>query len=327
MLRSLARVVLGLSVAVVLGCESAPTGEPAPDPAPHTDRRIAITFDDAPLGPGARGAWDRAGALIAALDEAGVQAAFFATTKGTQTLPDGAARLARYAEAGHLIANHTHTHPWLSRTEADAYLADIDAATARLAGLPNRRAWFRHPFLDQGRGDAGRRAAVRAGLAARGLTDGYVTADTYDWHLDARWRRALRDGLAVDEAALARVYAAMVVDAAEHAHGLAAERLGGQPVHVLLLHENDAAASFAPAAIGALRAAGWRVVTPDEAYADPLPPADVATSFTGMGRVAALSWEAGARGAEAFDHWSASEAGIDARLAAEGAIPAPPPAP
>ena len=306
---------------VIAACGSAP--DVSSDAAPP-DRRIALTFDDAPLGPRARGDWDRAGALIAALDEAGVQAAFLATTKGTETLPDGAERLARYAEAGHLIGNHTHMHPWLSRTEADAYLADIDAAEARLSGLPNRRAWFRHPFLDQGGPDADKRARVRAGLAARGLTDAYVTADTYDWHLDTRWRRAVRDGVAVDEAVLERVYAAMVVDAAEHAYGLAEAHLTAQPVHVLLLHENDAAASFLGSAIDGLRAAGWRLVSPDEAYAAPLPPADVATSFTGMGRVAALAWEAGARGAGTFDHWSASEGGIDDRLAAEGAIPAPP---
>ena len=312
----MARLFLVLVALLIAGCATLPGAAPS-------DRRIAVTFDDAPLGPKALGEWDRAGALIAALDEAEVQAAFFATTQGVENLPDGKARLRRYAEAGHLIANHTHTHPWLYRTEADAYLADVDEAERRLEGLPNRRAWFRFPFLDQGRRDADKRAAVRAGLAARGLADGYVTADTYDWHLETRWRRARRDGLPVDEAALERVYVAMVVDAAEHAHDLAGEWLGEQPVHVLLLHENDAAASFVGEAIRGLRAAGWTIVPPDEAYADPLPQAAVTTSFTGIGRVASLSWEAGARGAKAFDHWSASEDGIDEQLMAEGAIAKP----
>ena len=293
--------------------------------APPCDRCIAITFDDAPLGPKARGEWDRAGALIAALEEAGVQAAFFATTEGARTLPDGAERLARYAGAGHVIANHTHTHPWLHQTAADAYLADIDEAERRLDGLPNRRAWFRYPYLDQGRGRADARAAVWAGLAERRLGDGYVTADTYDWHLDDRWRLAVRDAEPVDEAALERVYAEMVVDAAEHAHALAEAWLPAQPVHVLLLHENDAAASFAGTAVTELRSAGWTIVPPDEAYAVPLRRPDVSVGFTGMGRVAALAWEAGARGGATFDHWSASKEGIDDRLARAGAIPRPRP--
>lgn len=49
---------------------------------PTADRWIAITLDDAPLGPGARGDWDRAGVLIDGLEAAEVQAAFFVMTDG-----------------------------------------------------------------------------------------------------------------------------------------------------------------------------------------------------------------------------------------------------
>jgi hypothetical protein len=39
-----------------------------------------------------------------------------------------------------------------------------------------------------------------------------------------------------------------------------------------------------------------------------------------MGRVSAMGFDRGARGAEAFDHWSASEAGIDRKLEEAGAF-------
>lgn len=184
--------------------------------------------------------------------------------------------------------------------------------------MPNRRPWFRYPYLDEGRQDRRKRSAIRSGLVEYGLANGYVTADTYDWHLDRRWSQAVAEGLEVDEKALQAVYVAMVVDAAEHAHGLAAEWLPRQPVHTLLLHENDAAASFLPAAIAALREKGWTIVSPDTAYEELLPESE--NGFTGMGRVASLAFAAGARGAEAFDHWSASEEGIDKRMAEAGAI-------
>lgn len=287
-------------------CPAKPSGEDV--------RRIAITLDDAPKAPGARGDWDRAKALIAALAEMEVTAAFFATTKGLQTVPDGHERLARYAAAGHLIANHTHTHPRLDDVTADAFLSDVVRSEEHLSGFANRRMWFRFPYLDQGRRDTGKRQRVREGLAKLGLVEGYVTVDTYDWHFDQRWSMAIAEGLSVDEAALERVYAAMVVDAAEHAHDLGSCWVEGPVVHVLLLHENDAAATFLPAAIDALRQAGWIIVDPDEAYLNPLPEPDVGTSFTGMGRLASLAWEAGARGAATFDHWSASAEGIDMRL-------------
>lgn len=311
-----------LAVALAWLASAASTAQEAASSVPDTERRIAITIDDAPLGPGAKGNWDRAGALIEGLNAAGVQAIFFVTTDGFEELENGKARVERYADAGHLIANHTHSHPWLYQVEADDFLSDIDRAEAHLEGLENRRLRFRYPFLDQGRRDSDKRQSVWDGLDARGLGDGYVTVDTYDWHLDRQWRQALAEGASVDEAALSDVYVAMIVDAAEHAASLADSWLDNQPVHTLLLHENDAAASFLPAAIKALRGAGWTIVTPDEAYARPLPRPAVTTGFTGMGRVAALAWERGARGEGAFDHWSASESGIEERLASEGAVTA-----
>ncbi|MEL6546005.1 MAG: hypothetical protein AAFQ82_15345 [Myxococcota bacterium] len=87
-----------------------------------------------------------------------------------------------------------------------------------------------------------------------------------------------------------------MVDAAEHAYQLAERWLGDQPVHVLLLHENDSAASFLPAALAGLRNRGWTLVSPDVAYAVPLAQPD--TTFVGMGRVASLAHQAGARGAK-----------------------------
>ena len=291
----------------------------APEPAPG--KRIAITFDDAPTGDGPKFTGDeRTGALIDALENADSgPAAFFVTTKGFAE-PGGRGRVLAYAEAGHLIANHSDRHLWLTNTPLPDYLADLDTAEAKLDGLPNRRAWFRFPFLDEEREDEAKRDAMRAGLAERGLMNGYVTVDTYDWHMVTAWRRALAEGRAVDEDALRDAYVAMVVDAAEHYDRMAMEVLGRRPAQVLLLHENDLAALFVDDAIEGLRAAGWTIIGPDEAYEDPMATRLPETRFAGMGRVAALGYDQGLRGAETFDHWSADEAGIDTKLEEFGAF-------
>ena len=296
-----------------------------------SSRRIALTYDDAPRGDGrVFSGSERTAALIGQFERAETgPVAMFVTTNGMDT-PEGRARVRAYADAGHLIANHSDTHPWASRTDTDDYIADIDAAEGRLAGLPNRRPWFRFPFLDEGgrshngktggswTGGEARRDALREALAERGLRNGYVTVDTYDWHLDTLWQRALRDGVAVDREALAELYAAMVVDAAEHHDRVARDALGRSPAHVLLLHENDLAASFTVDAVRALRDAGWTIIHPDEAYRDPVADALPRTLFSGMGRTAALAADGDPElpGSGRLDHWSASEAGIEAR--AEG---------
>ena len=231
----------------------------------------------------------------------------------------------------YLIANHSDTHPWASRTETSDYIADIDAAEGKLdaLGIPEavRRPWFRFPFLDEGgrshggwNGGEKRRDALRAALSERDLISGYVTVDTYDWHLDRLWQGAVRDGREVDRDALAALYAAMVVDAAEHHDALALKALGRRPAHVLLLHENDLAASFTVDAVRALREAGWTVIHPDEAFADPIADMAPTTLFSGGGRTAALAVDddPDKLSSGELDHWSASESDIEARASAEG---------
>ncbi|MEO1310360.1 MAG: polysaccharide deacetylase family protein, partial [Pseudomonadota bacterium] len=91
-------------------------------------KRIVLSFDDAPRGDGRVFAGAaRATALIEGLRAAEVEeVVFFVTTRGFEAQPDGKARVERYAAAGHLIANHSHTHPWAHQTGVADYLADVD---------------------------------------------------------------------------------------------------------------------------------------------------------------------------------------------------------
>ena len=180
------------------------------------------------------------------------------------------ARIDAYVAAGHVIANHSATHPSLTDVSADAYLADIDRAEAWLAPRAGHRAWFRYPFLNEGRRDAAKRDTVREGLAARGLKNGYVTVDGYDWDLEGRAVAARRAGQAIDRKALRDLYVETHIGAAEYFDALAVRAIGRSPAHVLLLHETDIAALYIGDLVRALRKKGWTIVTADAAYADPV---------------------------------------------------------
>ena len=296
-----------LVLLVLAGCMTAPVTAPAPEPP----KRIALSFDDVPRQPGAFLTPDeRTSALIEALERAGVeQAAFFVTT-GNLERPHGVggeARIAAYVASGHVIANHSHSHRWLNRTPAEEYIADLDRASAWLEGRPGYRPWFRFPFLDEGRRDHAKRDTVRAALRARGLTNGYVTVDTYDWQLDSLLTSAVREGKAIDREALSRLYAQSLVEAANFTNALALETLGRSPVHMLLLHETDLAALFIVEAVAALRADGWEIVTADEAYADPIAAIEPDTHVLGNGRVVAIAAAAGRPPAELTSPWTEEE--------------------
>ncbi|MGB0513329.1 MAG: polysaccharide deacetylase family protein [Wenzhouxiangellaceae bacterium] len=286
-------------------------------PFANAQKRIALTYDDAPRADGRVFSGDeRAEVLIQALRSVRAgPVAFFVTTRGFDRA-GGKDRILRYADAGHDIANHTHSHPWAHEITADEFLAEIDRAEAELSSLPNRKPWFRFPFLDEGR-DAEKTGTIAGGLAARGLANGYVTVDNYDWHVDLRLQQALRDGKAVDYQKLGRFYVRMMIYAAEYYDGIAVQTLGDSPVHVLLLHENDLAALYADDLVRGFRAAGWEIVSPDTAYDNPLPAPN--SLNTGQGRVVGLAADAGRAGHTMWS-WAIDEAMIDIQLDRSGAF-------
>lgn len=242
--------------------------------AAQADKRIALTFDDVPRH---RGAFltpdERAGRIIAALRKAKVRQAAFFLNPGKLDTPDGQggeARIAAYVAAGHVIANHTQTHRGMELLTASEFLADVDAAEAWLKDRPGRRPWMRFPYLNEGGRDTAKRDAVRAGLAARGLRNGYVTADGSDWFLDDLVIKATGEGKQLDMDKLRRLYVQMHLSSAEAQDDLARRVLGRSPAHVMLMHETDLAALFLPDLVAELRRHGWRIITADEAYRDAL---------------------------------------------------------
>jgi hypothetical protein len=178
---------------------------------------------------------------------------------------------------------------------ADAFLADIDEAVMRLASFPDVSRYFRFPFLDEGTSDIERRDAVRAGLEERGLINGYVTVDTYDWFMASLFAEAFASGQEPDLGVVCDVYTQVLIDNVEFYDTIAREVLDRSPAHILLLHENDLAALCVDDLAYALIEAEWEIIPALEAYTDAIAEREPDTLFLGQGRVAALAHEAGWR--------------------------------
>jgi peptidoglycan-N-acetylglucosamine deacetylase len=263
-------------------------------PAASAQKRIALTFDDAPRGVGAFFTrQERARRLIAGLRKARVAQAAFFVNPGRVESPADAALVDDYVRAGHVIANHSFSHLHLNQLSAADYLADIDKAEAWLKPRDGYRPWFRFPFLDEGGKDKAKRDAVRAGLAARGLTNGYVTAEGSDWNIEQLAVNAKKAGKKIDLAALRDLYVETHVEAADFADALMRQTIGRSPPHVMLLHETDIAALYIADLVKALRADGWEIVTADMAYADPLKAAAPDVPSANGTLTELLAWEKG----------------------------------
>jgi peptidoglycan-N-acetylglucosamine deacetylase len=258
-------------------------------------REIAITLDDAPRD--ATTHFDgatRTAKLLATLKRAKVeQIAFFCNSVRMDAA--GAARIQAYADAGHLIANHTHTHADLHRVGVQSFVADLAAADQALRGFTNFRPWFRFPYLNEGT-SIEVRDALRSELKTRGYLSAYVTIDTFDFYMDRLFQEAVAAGKTIEFDRLRSAYVDLLVDSAEFYDSVAVKALGRSPRHVLLLHENDLAALYLGDLVKRLRKTGWKIISPDLAFRDPIASVDPDTLLLGQGRVIALATAEGYAG-------------------------------
>jgi peptidoglycan/xylan/chitin deacetylase (PgdA/CDA1 family) len=278
-------------------------------------KEIALTFDDCPrrtdkLMTG----MERAQKLTAQLEKHGIkQAAFFCNSP--DKAPDGPQRLKHFASRGHIIANHSATHPSLSKTPASIYKKDISKADQQLKDYPNFRKWFRYPFLHEGKTEK-TRDEIRKYLAKHKYLNAYVTVDNADYYMDDLLRKAVAAGRKWDDEKLCGVYRDILKDDVAFHDELSVKTLGRSVKHVLLLHETDLNALCIGSVIQGLRDGGWTIITADEAFSDPISEREPNTLFLGQGRVAALAKEKGYPG-PLFSKWNEFEA-IDGEFLRRG---------
>jgi peptidoglycan/xylan/chitin deacetylase (PgdA/CDA1 family) len=269
-------------------------------------REIALTFDDCPRKVSRlMNGMERAKKLTRELEKANVrQAAFFCNSPSRSE--DGLKRIGFFANAGHLIANHSAEHPDLYTTPVEEFTRSIDLADKELRGFPNFRRWFRFPFLHEGKTSADVEA-VRAHLTKVGYMNGYVTVDTQDWYMNELLVQGVDAGKKFNLNRLCETYKSMLVDEAEFFDNMSVKALGRSVKHIILLHETDLNALCIGEVVRGLHKKEWIIVSPDIAYTDPISQTEPSSATKlNQGRVSALARDAGYKGPY-FSKWNEEE--------------------
>jgi len=297
--------------ALTSACASQPAANSEP-PRPAI-REIALTFDDSPT-PNSHlmTGRERTDRLIAALAAADVHGAMIFAVGERAASEEGQARLAAFARAGHVIANHSNTHRSANRLSAEEFLADVRAADSVLEPLPGFKPYFRFPYLAAGE-TLEARDALRQGLAVMGYRHGYITVDAWDWHMASRLDEAITAGHAIDWERLRATYVDVTLRSIEHYDALARRTLGRSPRHVMLMHENDLNALYIADVAAALRARGWRIISAERAFNDPIARIDPESLRLGGGQIVAMADAAGGDW-RTFDSGLTSAEALDALL-------------
>ncbi|BCM65621.1 MULTISPECIES: polysaccharide deacetylase family protein [Streptomyces] len=128
-------------------------------------RRMVLTFDDGPHP-------DYTPDILDTLAEYDVRAMFFVCG---ECVVDNKELLARMADEGHVVGNHTWTHPLLTSLDRDEIRDEMESTSDVIEDAYGERPqWFRAPY------GAWNRAAFQLG-ADMGMEPMAWTVDTTDW--------------------------------------------------------------------------------------------------------------------------------------------------
>lgn len=265
---------------------------------------VAFTFDDAPnmsalprLSAGQRNA-----AMLAALAKHKVKAALFVTASNGATTPEGNALVRAWGEAGHVIGNHTMTHPDLNSPAVSLaqYQQEIVECDAVIRTMPGYRKWYRFTFLREGK-TADKRDGMRNFLAAQGYRNAYVSLDTSDWRLEEKLIEVLTNNPQADLAPIKQAYLSHLRQRAL-AYRALSQRLQGRDIaQVMLMHHNLINALWLDDAIAQFKAMGWTIVTPDAAFEDPVYALQPVSDVTGQSLLLSM---ARSLGLGRFEGWA-----------------------
>lgn len=171
--------------------------------------------------------------------------------------------------AGHLISNHTFSHPNFNskNTSLKAFENELTKNDSIIKNYSNYYPYFRFPYLKEG--DTQEKIeGFRAFMKNKGYKNGHVSIDASDWYIASRLVKRLKENPKTDISGFRDYYKSHLLNRALFYDSLAYQLTNRHINHVILLHHNLAAALFLDDLIKHFKANGWEVVNTDQAYKD-----------------------------------------------------------
>jgi peptidoglycan-N-acetylglucosamine deacetylase len=136
-------------------------------------RKVALTFDDGPSR-------QHTGTLLDFLKGANIKAVFFVLGSLVATA-EGKKLMQRAHAEGHLIGNHSYTHPDLTTLSRAKVESELRRTHDLIVGIAGKCIYFRPPY-------GATNATVRSVAAQLGYHTILWNVDTLDWKMkDNRW--------------------------------------------------------------------------------------------------------------------------------------------
>lgn len=231
--------------------------------------QVAVTIDDLPFAYGRYLTPERESecfrAVMAALEKHHVKIIGFVI--GSHIEPYHRALFDEFVAAGHVLGNHTYTHPDLNNTAIPRYLDDISKGQKSIEPWLRKTKYFRYPFLF--RGDTPmKRDSVAVYLDRNNYTVVPVTIDDDDWAYNRDYSDTLNVGDTTAAAMIGSEYMEHIKERTHRFDSLAVALTGREVKHILLLHMNELNSVYLDSLLTWYESADWTFITPDEALRD-----------------------------------------------------------
>ena len=240
---------------------------------PCQSQQMAITFDDLPahgdLPPGAT-RLGIAQSVVATMNAHHLPPVYGFINGSADEDPDTHAVFAAWRKGGHLLGNHTWSHPDINDVTAGAFTEDIARNDPLLLQyMPNADFhWFRYPFLHEG-DTLDKRREVRDWLTDNGYKVAEVNMDFEDYLWNEPYARCVVKG---DKASIRKLHDTYLATADNYQRYF--RRLSQLVYHrdvkyILLMHLGAFDAKMLPELLDLYRRRGYTFITLDAAEKDP----------------------------------------------------------
>ena len=234
-----------------------------------TSKQMAITLDDLPFaysrGLSEQERFDYFYRILDILDCYGFQSAGFVV--GEQVSSRRYQCLLDFYNRGHIIANHTFSHPDLNNLSASDFIEDIVKCDQVIEELYGEVKYFRYPMLHRGN-SMEKRDSVYDFLNRQGFIIAPASIDNDEYAFNQAYLDKLTHGDTAAADSIGQEYLAYMISISNHYDSLAWEITGREINHILLLHMNYLNSVYLDDLIKLLLEDGWVFVSFSEAIQD-----------------------------------------------------------
>ena len=170
---------------------------------------------------------------------------------------------------GHLVGNHTYSHPDYNKTPIGRYITDIEKGEKAIIQWANNRRYFRYPMLHRGN-TFEKLEAVKKYLQRKSYTIVPVTIDNDEWIYNRDFMKAKRNGNIAKAKEIGISYLKHMKEKTAYFERLAHDLLGREVRHILLLHMNQLNAEYLRSLLDWYNDNGWSFITIEKALKDPV---------------------------------------------------------